>query len=75
MSYVIRRLRAFPLVLIGVSIIVFIAIRLVPGDSITAMLGTEAGLLTPPQRDSGRRIPKRTTVVAITKAVATAQIQ
>lgn len=52
MNYVIRRLQAFPLVLIGVSVIVFIAIRLVPGDSITAMLGTEAGLLTPQQRDS-----------------------
>jgi peptide/nickel transport system permease protein len=29
---------------------VFVAIRLVPGDSITAMLGTEAGLLTTQQR-------------------------
>lgn len=45
-----RRLAAFPLVLIGVSVIVFVAIRLVPGDAITAMLGTEAGLLTPDQR-------------------------
>jgi len=40
----------FPLVLLGVSVIVFVAIRLVPGDAITAMLGTEAGLLTPAQR-------------------------
>nr|WP_275448636.1 ABC transporter permease [Mesorhizobium sp. IRAMC:0171] len=48
----IRRLAAFPLVLIGVSIVVFVAIRLVPGDAITAMLGTEAGLLTPQQRES-----------------------
>ncbi len=47
-----RRLAAFPLVLVGVSIVVFVAIRLVPGDAITAMLGTEAGLLTPQQRDS-----------------------
>ena len=38
--------------LIGVSIVVFVAIRLVPGDAITAMLGTEAGLLTPQQRES-----------------------
>lgn len=52
MNYLIRRLAAFPLVLIGVSIVVFIAIRLVPGDAITAMLGTEAGLLTPQQRAS-----------------------
>lgn len=47
-----RRLAAFPLVLIGVSVVVFVAIRLVPGDAITAMLGTEAGLLTPQQRQS-----------------------
>lgn len=52
MNYLTRRLAVFPLVLIGVSVIVFVAIRLVPGDSITAMLGTEAGLLTPQQRDA-----------------------
>jgi len=52
LNYLMRRLAAFPLVLIGVSIIVFIAIRLVPGDAITAMLGTEAGLLTPEQREA-----------------------
>jgi peptide/nickel transport system permease protein len=51
-NYLMRRLAAFPLVLVGVSIVVFIAIRLVPGDAITAMLGTEAGLLTPQQRES-----------------------
>jgi peptide/nickel transport system permease protein len=50
MSYVTQRLATFPLILIGVSIVVFLAIRMVPGDAITAMLGTEAGLLTPPQR-------------------------
>jgi peptide/nickel transport system permease protein len=50
LNYLLRRLAAFPLVLIGVSIVVFIAIRLIPGDAITAMLGTEAGLLTPDQR-------------------------
>lgn len=52
MNYLLRRLAAFPLVLIGVSAIVFVAIRLIPGDAITAMLGTEAGLLTPDQRAS-----------------------
>lgn len=52
MNYLMRRLATFPLVLIGVSIVVFLAIRMVPGDSITAMLGTEAGLLTPQQRDA-----------------------
>lgn len=50
MSYVVQRLLTFPLILLGVSILVFVSIRLVPGDAITAMLGTEAGLLTPAQR-------------------------
>lgn len=52
MSYLTRRLVTFPLVMVGVSILVFVSIRLVPGDSITAMLGTEAGLLTPQQRQA-----------------------
>ncbi len=39
-----------PLILLGVSVLVFVAIRMVPGEAITAMLGTEAGLLTPAQR-------------------------
>lgn len=52
MNYLTRRLLTFPPVMLGVSILVFVAIRLVPGDSITAMLGTEAGLLTPEQRQS-----------------------
>jgi peptide/nickel transport system permease protein len=50
MTYVAQRLLTFPLILLGVSVLVFVSIRLVPGDAITAMLGTEAGLLTPDQR-------------------------
>ena len=50
MTYVLRRLATFPIILFGVSVLVFLAIRLVPGDAITAMLGTEAGLLTDAQR-------------------------
>jgi peptide/nickel transport system permease protein len=50
MTYVVQRLLTFPLILLGVSILVFVSIRLIPGDAITAMLGTEAGLLTPDQR-------------------------
>ncbi|ARO13889.1 dipeptide ABC transporter [Ketogulonicigenium robustum] len=50
MTYFLRRLITFPLIMLGVSILVFVAIRLIPGDSITAMLGTESGLLTPDQR-------------------------
>ncbi len=46
-----RTLIAIP-TLIGVSVLVFVAIRLVPGDAITAMLGTESGLLTASQRAS-----------------------
>jgi peptide/nickel transport system permease protein len=52
MNYVAQRLITFPLILLGVSILVFFSIRLIPGDAITAMLGTEAGLLTPDQRAS-----------------------
>jgi len=52
MRYLTQRLVIFPLILLGVSIVVFFAIRLVPGDAITAMLGTEGGLLTPAQRAS-----------------------
>lgn len=52
MKYLTQRLLTFPLILLGVSVLVFFAIRLVPGDAITAMLGTEAGLLTPVQREA-----------------------
>ncbi|QND45633.1 ABC transporter permease (plasmid) [Rhizobium lusitanum] len=52
MGYLARRLMTFPLIMLGVSVLVFIAIRLVPGDAITAMLGTNAGLLTPEQRQA-----------------------
>ncbi|NBC95363.1 MAG: ABC transporter permease subunit [Deinococcus-Thermus bacterium] len=52
MRYVLGRLAMFPLVMLGVSVFVFVAIRLVPGDAITAMLGTEGGMLTPAQRDA-----------------------
>jgi peptide/nickel transport system permease protein len=52
MNYVAQRLLTFPLILLGISVVVFFSIRLIPGDAITAMLGTEAGLLTPAQRAS-----------------------
>ncbi|MCY4259835.1 MAG: ABC transporter permease [Rhodobacteraceae bacterium] len=54
MHYPLKRLLVFPLVMFGVSVFVFIAIRMVPGDAITAMLGTESGLLTPAQREALR---------------------
>ena len=50
--YLTQRAIAFLPTLIGVSILIFTAIRLVPGDAIVAMLGTEAGMLTETQRAS-----------------------
>ncbi|MBN1286934.1 MAG: ABC transporter permease [Anaerolineae bacterium] len=48
--YLAQRAVAFIPTLLGVSILVFLAIRLIPGDAIIAMLGTEAGMLTETQR-------------------------
>ena len=50
LRYLINRIIAFIPTLLGVSILIFLAIRMVPGDQITAMLGTEAGMLTEAQR-------------------------
>ncbi len=52
LNYLFQRLLLAIPTLVGVTIVVFIAIRAVPGDAITAMLGTEAGLLTEAQRAS-----------------------
>jgi peptide/nickel transport system permease protein len=52
LNYLFQRLLLAIPTLLGVTIIVFVAIRAVPGDAITAMLGTEAGLLTETQRAS-----------------------
>ena len=54
LRYILYRLLVFLPTLLGVSVIVFLAIRMVPGDTIIAMLGTEAGLLTDTQRDALR---------------------
>jgi peptide/nickel transport system permease protein len=40
------------LTLFGVTIVVFIVLRTIPGDAITASLGIESGTLTPAQRAS-----------------------
>ena len=42
-SYVFRRLAAIVALAFGISIIVFLIIRLIPGDPVIAMLGTNAG--------------------------------
>ena len=52
LNYLFQRLLLAIPTLLGVTIIVFIAIRAVPGDAITAMLGTDSGLLTDAQRAS-----------------------
>jgi peptide/nickel transport system permease protein len=52
LRYLTQRAIAFVPTLLGVSILIFLAIRLVPGDAITAMLGTEAEMLTEAQRAS-----------------------
>ena len=54
LRYILYRLLVFLPTLLGVSVIVFLAIRMVPGDTIIAMLGTDAGLLTDTQRDALR---------------------
>ena len=38
--------------LLGVTVVVFIVLRAIPGDAITASLGIESGTLTPEQRAS-----------------------
>ena len=45
-----RRLLDAALTLLGVAITVFVMLRLIPGDQITAGLGTEAAALTPGQK-------------------------
>lgn len=50
--YLMQRLFALLPTIIGVSLLVFVAIRLIPGDVITASLGTESGMLTETQRAS-----------------------
>ncbi len=48
--YFLQRLLAALPTFLGISLLIFIAIRLIPGDAITATLGTEAGMLTQNQR-------------------------
>lgn len=47
-----RRLLGAVVTLFGVSLVVFIVLRVVPGDEIGAQFGTESGVLTPEQRDA-----------------------
>lgn len=48
----VRRVGEALLTLFGVAVLVFVMLRAIPGDQITASLGTEAAALTPAQRDA-----------------------
>ena len=45
-----RRIGSALLTLLGVAVLVFVVLRLIPGDQITASLGTASGLLSPAGR-------------------------
>jgi peptide/nickel transport system permease protein len=47
--YVLRRLAGSMITLLGVALLVFFLLRVLPGDEITARLGIESGNLTPDQ--------------------------
>ena len=49
-----RRVVETGVTLLGVAVLVFVMLRVIPGDQITASLGTEAGVLTPAQWDALR---------------------
>src|ERR687883_795395 len=43
-TYLIKRVLSLPLTLLGVSVVTFLFLRLIPGDAITARLGTSTAL-------------------------------
>src|SRR5919201_5185287 len=43
-SYLVKRAISLPLTLVGVSLVTFLFLRLIPGDAITARLGTSTAL-------------------------------
>ncbi len=47
---VLRKVAGALLTLVGVAVVVFVMLRAIPGDQITANLGTEAAALTPAQK-------------------------
>src|SRR5207245_10073358 len=46
----VRRILEALATLLGVAVLVFVMLRAIPGDQVTASLGTEAAALTPAQR-------------------------
>lgn len=53
--YVLRRLLEALLTLLGVAVLIFFLLRVLPGDEITARLGIEAGAMTDAQIEALRR--------------------
>jgi peptide/nickel transport system permease protein len=51
-NYVLRRLAEAVVTLFGVALVVFLLLRVLPGDEITARFGIETGGLTADQRDA-----------------------
>src|SRR5919199_5402715 len=43
-AYLLKRALSLPLTLLGVSVVTFLFLRLIPGDAITARLGTSTAL-------------------------------
>lgn len=52
--YVIRRLGEALVTLAGVAVLVFVLLRVLPGDEVTARVGIEAGAMTESQREALR---------------------
>jgi peptide/nickel transport system permease protein len=55
LRYLVRRLAEAVVTLFGVAVLVFIVMRVLPGDEVTARLGIETGALTETQRASLER--------------------
>jgi peptide/nickel transport system permease protein len=53
--YLLRRLIEAVVTLLGVAVLVFVLMRVLPGDEVTSRLGTEAGNLNEAQRDALER--------------------
>ena len=49
------RLLSVLITLFGISVFIFIVLRVIPGDTITGSLGIETGVLTPEQIDDLKR--------------------
>ncbi len=49
-----KRLASVLTTLFGISVFVFVVLRVIPGDTITSSLGIETGVLTPEQIDTLR---------------------